>query len=250
MSRPACAARPDRADALRARRHRRPDRARHLATRPQGVEGEPDRHGHRAAVASAAGSAAARRLGRVCRRRTTNTAASPFPPNFSPARRRWFIPPAPPSAPTCRAPAIGCSRRHGWPAASIVVVDRGFIPLSAKDAASRAAAAARHRRHRRRAALAGNARPVHARRRAAAQCLVSARSRGHGQGAQWSAAAPFYVEQESPVPEGGVPKPGSSPSIFPTITCNTPSPGSASPARSPASMWFSSPAALPDAAEA
>ncbi len=36
------------------------------------------------------------------------------------------------------------------------------------------------------------------------------------------AVAPFYIEQESPVPPGGLPQPGSSSSNCPTTTCNTP----------------------------
>ncbi len=62
---------------------------------------------------------------------------------------------------------------------SIVIVDRGYVPLERKDPATRTqGAAARQRRHRRHRALAGDARPVHAGRRSQGQCLVPARHHG------------------------------------------------------------------------
>ncbi len=54
---------------------------------------------------------------------------------------------------------------------------------------------------------------------------------------KWDTAAPFYIEQEAPVPPGGWPKPGKLVVACRTTTCNMPSPGSASRSDWPASMW-------------
>ena len=91
---------------------------------------------------------------------------------------------------------------------SIVVVDRGFIPLDRKDPASRAPAPK------------GSIDIVGVMRWPEARGLFTpadepqnniwfvrdplAMAKAH----KWSVAAPFYIEQESPVPEGGLPKPG------------------------------------------
>lgn len=95
------------------------------------------------------------------------------------------------------------------PGGSIVVVDRGFVPLDRKDAASPAAGVPKGtidivgmlRWPEERSAFTpreeegGN---VWFLRDPAAMS-----ARGH-----WDAQAPFYVDQESPVPAGGLPKPG------------------------------------------
>ena len=91
---------------------------------------------------------------------------------------------------------------------SIVVVDRGFIPLEAKDAARRAAPprgivdiVGVMRWPETRGLFTPAAEP---------QNNVwflrdpDAMAKAH----KWSAVAPFYIEQETPVPEGGLPKPG------------------------------------------
>ena len=89
---------------------------------------------------------------------------------------------------------------------SIVVVDRGFIPLEAKGMARRAPT--RHRRHCWRHALAGNAWPVHARRRAAEQYLVPARSRGDGRREQMVGGRTVLYRAGDAGARGGLPKPG------------------------------------------
>ena len=52
------------------------------------------------------------------------------------------------------------------------------------------------------------------------------------------AIAPFYVEQESPVPPGGIRNPANSSSRFPTTTCNTPLPGTDWLQPWPGYSWF------------
>ena len=93
---------------------------------------------------------------------------------------------------------------------SIVVVDRGFVPLDRKDPATRAQGApSGHHRHRRRPALAGNAR--HCSRRADEpqnNVWYLRDPKAMAAAKKWDAAAPFYIDQESPVPPGGLPKPG------------------------------------------
>ena len=91
----------------------------------------------------------------------------------------------------------------------VVVVNRGFVPLDANPAAPPGGHAKATARHHRRAALAGGARlcsrpsdePAHNLwflRDPACDCR---RQRA-------GAVAPFYVEQEAPVPPGGLPQPG------------------------------------------
>ena len=92
---------------------------------------------------------------------------------------------------------------------SIVLVDRGFVPLDRKDPASRAQGAPRGT-----VEIVGVMRWPEQRglftpaddpksnvwylREPAAMAAAK----------KWDAAAPFYIEQESPVPPGGWPKPG------------------------------------------
>jgi surfeit locus 1 family protein len=92
---------------------------------------------------------------------------------------------------------------------SIVIVDRGFVPIDRKAPASRAEGAANgsvdivgvmrwpetHGMFTPADDVAGNvwyARDI----------AAMAKAKG------WSSAAPFYIEQEAPVPSGGWPKPG------------------------------------------
>ena len=137
----------------------------------------------------------------------TNSAASPLPRNFSPARRRWSTPAAPPSAPTCRARLLGV--RAGAAGRRLNRRRQPRLrPGRRQGCGEQTAAAARHRRDRRRAALAGNAglftpadEPQH---NVWFLRDPDAMAKAH----KWQAVAPFYVEQEAPVPAGGVPKPG------------------------------------------
>ena len=142
-------------------------------------------------------------------RPTTNTAASPSAPQFDnggsaglhrrldlPSRRR-------------PAPAIGCSRRRGSPTAASSSSIAASCPRAGKDPTARAAGQ-----------IAGPSTIVGAMRWPDArhwftpsddpahnlwfsrdpQAIAAAKGLG--------AVAPFYVEQETPVPPGGLPQPG------------------------------------------
>jgi surfeit locus 1 family protein len=92
---------------------------------------------------------------------------------------------------------------------SIVVVNRGFVPLDRKDPASR-----------QQGAPAGRVDVVGALRWPEERGLFSAEDdvengvwfsrdpKSMADAGGWSSTAPFYVEQESPVPSGGWPRPG------------------------------------------
>ena len=106
-----------------------------------------------------------------------------FPAEFLAGRGgAWSIPPAPPSGPTCRGRAIGCSRRRGLPAAasswSTAASCRSIarIPRPARKARRRARSTSS-------ASCAGRKRAACSRRTTIReQCLVSARSEGDRRG--------------------------------------------------------------------
>jgi len=92
---------------------------------------------------------------------------------------------------------------------SIVIIDRGFVPLDRKDPASRAEGAPH-----------GSVDIVGIVRWPEARGLFTPADepqnnvwylrdiKAMAAAKKWSTAAPFYIEQESPVPPGGWPKPG------------------------------------------
>ena len=92
---------------------------------------------------------------------------------------------------------------------SIVLVDRGFVPLDRKDPATRA-----------QGAPAGTVEIVGVMRWPETRGLFTPDDdpktnvwylrdpKAMAAAKKWDAAAPFYIEQESPVPPGGLPKPG------------------------------------------
>ena len=90
---------------------------------------------------------------------------------------------------------------------SIVIIDRGFVPLDQKDAASHAAPA-------RLTDIVGVMRWPEKSGSFTPGADVKgnvwyARDiKGIAAAKQWPVHAPFYIEQESPVPPGGLPKPG------------------------------------------
>ena len=95
------------------------------------------------------------------------------------------------------------------PDGSIVVVDRGFVPLDRKDVATRAAGVPKST-----VDIIGVLRWPEER------STFTPREEENGNvwfvrdptgmsvRAHWDAQAPFYIDQESPVPPGGLPKPG------------------------------------------
>ena len=115
------------------------------------------------------------------------------------AKRRWSTPPAPPSAPTCRGRAIGCSRRRGLPAAA----SSSSTAASCRSSARIPRAARKARRMARSTSSASCA----GRRRAACSRRPTSRRTMSGTCAipaaiaaakKWDTAAPFYIEQEAP----------------------------------------------------
>lgn len=92
---------------------------------------------------------------------------------------------------------------------SIVLVDRGFVPLDRKDLATRA-----------QGALSGTIEVVGVLRWPETRGTFTPPDEPQNNvwylrdpkamavAKKWDAAAPFYIEQESPVPPGGLPKPG------------------------------------------
>lgn len=92
---------------------------------------------------------------------------------------------------------------------SIVLVDRGFVPLDRKDLATRA-----------QGALSGTIEVVGVLRWPETRGTFTPPDESQNNvwylrdpkamaaAKKWDAAAPFYIEQESPVPPGGLPKPG------------------------------------------
>ena len=217
-----------------------PDRARHLATRAQGLEGKPDRDLERAACA---------RRRRICRRATSwrdaarrakrNFAASRFRPNSSTAKRRWSTRPARRCARRQGAGLLGvragaaCRRQHRAGQSRLRAVDR-------KDPATRAEGTPHGS-----VEIVGVMRwpekrgLVHAGRRSrramSGTCAIPMRSPQRRNGLT---AAPFYIDQEAPVPPGGPAEAGQARgAICATIILQYASPGSASRLRLPASSW-------------
>jgi surfeit locus 1 family protein len=92
---------------------------------------------------------------------------------------------------------------------AIVVIDRGFVPYEHKDAAARAAGVPNGvidivgalRWPEARGLFTPNDEPQH-------NVWYLRDPRAIAAAKKWSDAAPFYVEQESPVPPGGLPHPG------------------------------------------
>ena len=187
----------------------RSHRARHLAGSAQGLEGRLDCRVDRAAR---------RPAGRLCRRQRLAEPRSGerrIPPRHihRPIRlqraKRWSTPRLRPSGPMCPDRATGCSRRRGLPMAA----SSSSIAVSCRTAG-------RTRRSRADGQIAG---PVE----------LSARMRWpdarhwftpnddpritSGSPAirrpspprrELAPVAPFYIEQEAPVPPGGLPQPG------------------------------------------
>ena len=93
---------------------------------------------------------------------------------------------------------------------SIVLVNRGFVPADHKDPAMRAGGhTAWHRRYSRCLALAGDRAILSPRRTIpetiSGSCVIP---NSIATFKKWVTAAPFYIDQEEPMPSGGLPKPG------------------------------------------
>ena len=207
----------------------RADRARHLAARAQGLEGSADRDADAAARRAAGRAAAAATLGRASTpaddefrrvdvpRRVSRTATEALVYTSGSALRDDVK----------SARAISCSRRRGSPDGSIVVVNRGYRAGRPRIRTAPVPTGARSRSS---AYLRWPEAPslVRRRRTMPRDDLWFVRDhRGDGRAPRAGATvAPFYVEQEAPVPPGGLPQPGRL-KVQPaaTTTCNTRSPG-------------------------
>ena len=206
---------------------RRPDRARHLAARAQGLEGRPDR--------DAGTPPAATRRSR-CRRPANGPRMTPENSEFTRVRMRAeFL-----SDSDALVYTSGSAIRDDVKGAGYFVFSpaqpgrraagRGQSRLRAEPSLSRATSgAAGHRRRR----CAGRKRrrwfvvATMTRRATSGWCAIH-RAMAAVKG--WGDVAPFYIEQEAPVPPGGLPHPAPlKVAICATITCNTPSPGTGLP---------------------
>ena len=226
---------PRRAVVLGARRARArsafavADRARHLADRAQGLEGSADRDARPSGSRRRRCAAAAGRLGRARRRQRR------IPPRHVRADVRRM-----------RQEALVFTARLGvapdvigpgyWVFTPARLADgssswstAASCPTAAGPEIARRRPSRRRGRHRRRAALAGAAgtgsrRTTIRRQRSGSRAIRRRWPRAKG----WGAVAPFYVEQEAPVPPGGLPQPGRARGRSAATTiCNTRSPGSA-----------------------
>ena len=136
--------------AVHPRGDRRAGRARHLAARAPGLERSADRRARPQARREAAPTCRRASAGNGSTPRATNSAASRSRPSFSPARRRWSIPPAPSLRPDATGPGYWVFAPARLTGGSIVVVNRGFVPEGRQnpdDAQGRPSV--RRRRHRR-----------------------------------------------------------------------------------------------------
>ena len=206
----------------------RPDRARHLAGRAQGLEGSADCRADRAArraAAGAAGSATWQSLDPA----SDEYRHVKFTAHFDHAAEALVYGAASAFRPDVSGPGYWVFTPARLTDGSLVMVNRGFVPEDRKEPKSRAAGQvsgpveivgalrwpdARHW-------FTPNDDPAHnlwfSR---DPQAIAAAKGLG--------AVAPFFVEMEAPVPPGGLPSPARSWSTCRTTTCNTPSPGTGS----------------------
>ena len=132
-----------------------------------------------------------------------------FSAEFLAVQEALVYTPGSPLRPDVKGPGYWAFAPARLPDGSVIVVDRGFVPMDRKDVATREAGEPKGV-----VDVVGVLRWPEERnaftpREEANGTLFFARdpaamsARGH-----WNAAAPFYVDQVSPVPPGGWPKPG------------------------------------------
>ena len=132
-----------------------------------------------------------------------------FTAEFLPGQEALVYTPGSPLRSDVKGPGYWVFAPARLPGGSVVVVDRGFVPLDRKDVASRAAGVPK-----------GTVDIVGVLRWPEERSAFTPREEASGNvwfvrdpaamsaRAHWDAQAPFYVDQESPVPPGGWPKPG------------------------------------------
>ncbi len=138
-----------------------------------------------------------------------NSPASRSRPNSSPAKKRWSIPPALAFRPDVQGAGYWVFAPARLAGGSIVMIDRGFVPVDRKDPASRAQGAPHGtvdvvgvmRWPETRGMFTPDDEPQN-------NVWYLRDPKAMAAAKKWDSAAPFYIEQESPVPAGGLPKPG------------------------------------------
>ena len=212
-----------------AGRRRRPDRTRHLAARPQGLEGKPDRDADRAAGAHAAELCRRAPTGRGSSRTADEYTRVTFPAEFLAGQEALVYTAGSAFRPDVQGPGYWVFAPARLAGGSIVVVNRGFVPLERKDAAQ--PRARRRARSISSASCAGRRRAGCSRRTTSRRTMsgIVRDPQAIAAAKKWDGAAPFYIEQEARCRPAVCPSRASSRSRCPTTTCNTPSPGSASP---------------------
>lgn len=132
-----------------------------------------------------------------------------FSAEFLPGREALVYTPGSALRPDVKGPGYWIFAPARLPDGGVVVVDRGFVPLDRKDAATRAAGAP-----------SGSVEIVGVLRWPETPGLFTPAEDaneniwfvrdpgGMSRKGGWGSTAPFYVDQEAPVPPGGWPKPG------------------------------------------
>jgi surfeit locus 1 family protein len=132
-----------------------------------------------------------------------------FPAEFLPGQEALVYSAGSPLRPDVKGPGYWVFAPAQLPGGSIVLVNRGFVPLNAKDPATRPGGTPRGvieivgvMRWPETPGLFTPADDV------AGNVWYLRDSKAIAAAKSWATAAPFYIDQESPVPEGGWPKPG------------------------------------------
>ena len=132
-----------------------------------------------------------------------------FPAEFLPGEEALVYTAGSPLRPDVKGPGYWAFAPAQLAGGSIVLVNRGFVPLERKDAATRAGAAIR-----------GIVEIIGVMRWPETRGLFTPADdpatnvwylrdpNSIAAAKKWATAAPFYIDQESPVPTGGVPLPG------------------------------------------
>ncbi|MBI3705446.1 MAG: SURF1 family protein [Rhizobiales bacterium] len=132
-----------------------------------------------------------------------------FPAEFLAGQEALVYTPGSPLRPDVKGPGYWVFAPAQLSGGGIVLVDRGFVPLERKDPATRAGGAPRGIIE-----IVGVMRWPETRGLftpaddAAGNVWYVRDTKAIAAAKKWATAAPFYIDQESPVPEGGWPKPG------------------------------------------
>jgi len=132
-----------------------------------------------------------------------------FPAEFLAGQEALVYTPGSPLRPDVKGPGYWVFAPAQLAGGSIVLVNRGFVPLDRKNAATRAGAA-----------ISGIVEIVGVMRWPETRGLFTPADdvannvwylrdpKAIAAAKKWATAAPFYIDQEAPVPDGGWPKPG------------------------------------------